>query len=102
MHPDAPDNWLEGKPKNFVFDTDIYLNLFGFGFAIKDFGYFHLNISEHLMAETSFSSSLFGINKIAYGNILPSTLNVKTLAYTDFAVGYSHKINKQWTVGGKL
>ena len=102
MHPDAPDNWLEGKPKNFVFDTDIYLNLFGFGFAIKDFGYFHLNISEHLMAETGFSSSLFGINKIAYGNILPSTLNIKTLAYTDFALGYSHKINKQWTVGGKL
>ena len=102
LHPDAPDSWLDKKPENFFFDTDVYLNLLGFGFAIKDFGYFHLNVSEHLMVDAGFSSSLFQINNLSSGCVGPYSVGLNALAYTDFAVGYSHKINSQWTVGGKL
>ena len=93
LHPDAPDSWLEKKPENFFFDTDVYLNLLGFGFAIKDFGYFHLNVSEHLMVDAGFSSSLFQINNLSSGCVGPYSVGLNALAYTDFAVGYSHKIN---------
>ena len=102
LHPDAPDSWLDKKPENFFFDTDVYLNLLGFGFAIKDFGYFHLNVSEHLMVDAGLSSSLFQINNLSSGCVGPYSVGLNALAYTDFAVGYSHKINSQWTVGGKL
>lgn len=102
FHPDAPTDWLTGKPKQFIFDADMHLNVLGFGFAIKDFGYFHLNISEHLTADAGFSSSLFGINDLSSGQILPTSLSANALLYTDIALGYSHKINKQWTVGGKI
>ena len=71
LHQDAPANWLETKPKNFVFDTDVYINLLGFGFAIKDFGYLHLNVSEHLMVEAGLSSSLLQINDLSNGIVGP-------------------------------
>ena len=102
LHPDAPDNWLNKRPKEFILDTDVYLNLLGFGFAIKDYGYFHLNVSEHLMVDAGLSSSLFQINDLSSGNVGPYSIGINALAYTNFAVGYSHKINDQWTVGGKL
>ena len=102
LHPDAPDNWLDSKPSNFVLDADAYINLFSMGWAIRDFGYFHLNISEHLMSDFGISSSLFQINDMSSGDIMPLSVNLNMLTYTDVAVGYSHKINDQWTVGGKL
>lgn len=102
LHQDAPANWLETKPKNFVFDTDVYINLLGFGFAIKDFGYLHLNVSEHLMVEAGLSSSLLQINDLSNGIVGPYTIGANAQAYTDIALGYSHRINKQWTVGGKI
>ena len=102
LHPEAPDNWWDKKPQNFMFDTDVYLNLLGFGFAIKDYGYFHLNISEHLMVDAGLSSTFFQINDLSSGNAGPYSVGVNALAYTDLALGYSHKINDQWTVGGKV
>lgn len=102
LHPDAPENWLSKRPKNFTLDADVYMNILGFGFAIKDYGYFHLNISEHLMIDLGLSSSLFQINNLSSGNVGPYSVGINALAYTDIALGYSHKINDQWTVGGKL
>ena len=101
-HPDAPENWLANQPKNFVVDADMYLNILGFGFAIKDFGYFHFNVAEHLMLDAGFSSSLFGINDLSSGVVGPYSVGVNALAYSDIAFGYSHRVNQKWTVGGKL
>ena len=101
LHPDAK-NWLDSKPNSFVLEADAYLNLFSMGWAIRDFGYFHLNISERIMSDAGFSSSLFQINDLSSGSIMPFSVHLNTLAYTDVAVGYSHKINDKWTVGGKL
>ena len=54
------------------------------------------------MVDAGLSSSLFQINNLSSGCVGPYSVGLNALAYTDFAVGYSHKINSQWTVGGKL
>ncbi len=102
FHPDAPTNWLESKPNNFVIDADIYMNILGLGFAIKENGYFHINIAEHLSTDVGFSNNIFSLNKL--NTTIPTTvsLGMNALVYTDIALGYSHKINSQWTVGGKI
>lgn len=102
LHPDAPENWLEQRPQTFAFDADVYLNLFGFGFRIKENSYFHLNISERIMAGANLSSSIFQINDLSSGSTLPMSLGINALAYTDFALGFSHNINRKWTIGGKI
>ena len=102
LHPDAPANWLDGKPNLFAIDADIYTNILGFGFAIKDFGYMHLNVAEHLYTDVSLSKSILGLNKLNTYEPTTIGLGANVLAYTDIALGYSHKINKQWTVGGKI
>ena len=102
LHPNANPDWLNKKPSTALFDTDTYLNLLGFGFRIKDFGYVHVNISEHFIGGIGISKSLFGLNNLPSGTIGPLSLGANATAYTDIALGYSHKINAQWTVGGKF
>ena len=102
LHPNANPNWLDKKPNTVLFDADAYLNLLGFGFRIKDFGYVHVNISEHIIGGIGIGKSLFGLNNLTSGTIGPLSLGANMTAYTDFALGYSHKINDQWTVGGKF
>lgn len=101
-HPNANPDWLAKKPKNTLIDADAYINLFGLGVRIKDNGYFHLNISEHIIAGAATGTNIFGINQLDSGLIGPFNLGANALVYTDFALGYSHKINDQWTVGGKF
>jgi hypothetical protein len=102
FHPDAPTNWLDKRPKTFAVDADMSVNILGLGFRIKKNGYLHLNVSERIVAGTSISSSIFTINDLSSGEIGPMSLGVNAMAYTDVALGYSHKINRKWTVGGKI
>lgn len=101
FHPNANPNWLTKKPKHTIVDADAYINLLGVGVRIKDNGYFHLNISEHILANTAIQTSLLGINHISSGVVGPYNIGANALVYTDIALGYSHRINEQWTVGGK-
>lgn len=101
LHPDAK-NWLDSKPNSFVLDADIYTNLLGFGFRIKEKGYFHFNISERLITDISVSNSIFQLNKINTVESISLKLGLQAMAYTDISLGYSHQINEKWTVGGKL
>lgn len=102
FHPNANPDWLARKPKNTIIDVDAYVNLLGIGARIKDNGYFHLNISERIIANTAISTSLFGINRIESGEVGPFNVGANAWVYTDIALGYSHRINDQWTVGGKF
>ena len=102
FHPDAPHNWLEGKPNSFIYDTDMSLNLFGFGFRIKQNSYLHINITERVIGKTYLPSAIFGINKLNTEHIGPWALGADAQAYTEFALGFSHKINSKWTIGAKL
>ena len=102
LHPDAPENWLNKRPKTFAFDAEFNTNILGFGFRIKENSYLHLNISERIIANTHVSSSIFGLNDVSSGTVGPLSLGIDALAYTEFALGFSHKIKRQWTVGGKI
>ena len=103
-HPDAhTTDWLANQPKTFAFDMDMHTNILGFGFRIKENSYLHINVSERISAGVNFSSSIFGLNTISNGVILDSvSLGLNALAYTEFAVGFSHNITRKWTVGGKI
>jgi outer membrane protein OmpA-like peptidoglycan-associated protein len=102
LHPDAPDNWLDKRPKTFALDADLYTNVLGFGFRIKENSYLHINIAQRLMAGASISSSIFQLNDLSSGCIGPMSVGVNAVSYTDFGVGFSHNINRKWTVGGKI
>ena len=103
VHPDAPENWLSQRPKTFAFDMDMHTNILGFGFRIKENSYFHFNVSERISAGMNVSSSIFGLNTITDGVVLDSvSLNLNALAYTEFAIGFSHNITRKWSVGGKI
>ncbi len=101
LHPNAPTDWLEKRP-TFRLDMDAYINLLGVGVRIKENGYFHFNLSQHLMGNTNIGTGLFRVNDLTTGVVGPYSAGVNALVYTDLSLGYSHKINDQWTVGGKM
>lgn len=102
FHTDAPANWLDNKPNTFAMDMDANINILGLGFRIKQNSYLHINISEHVILGANVSSSVFKLNDLSSGSTLPISLGGNAMAYTDFALGFSHNINRKWTVGGKL
>ncbi len=102
FHPNADPQWLKHKPNMVLVDADIYVNILGFGYRVKDFGYATVNISERVLAGASIHKSILGINDLNIGAFGPLTIGANAIAYTDIALGYSHKINDQWTVGGKF
>ena len=101
-HPDAPTNWLENKPEVFALDADISTNLFGFGFRIKKNSYLHINVTERILGMGTLPTSIFTFNDLSSGNIGPMSMGLDAMAYTEFALGFSHKINRKWTIGFKL
>ena len=103
LHPDVEGQLWNKLPKMITVDADLHINLFSFGWRIRKNGYAHFNISERIIAGA-------GIPKTTLGPLFQqdlttldlTSLNASLSAYTDIALGYSHRINDQWTVGGKL
>lgn len=102
LNPKVPTDWLEKKPKTFAIDADIYTNILGFGFRIKENSYLHINIAERITVGTSLSNSIFKLNDLSSGMTDTLGFGVNALAYTEYGLGFSHNINRQWTVGGKI
>ncbi len=89
--------------------TSNNLNLVGFGFRIKQNGYFTFGASLKFDDVTRLPKDLFqytlegGKADLAHATTLNlSAFGSNTQLYTEIAGGYSHKINEFWTVGGKL
>lgn len=103
LHPNAEGQLWNKLPNMLNVDADIHLSLFGFGWRIREKGYAHFNITERIITEVGMPKSMFGpllqqdLNTWDF-----SSLNASATMYTDIALGYSHVINEQWTVGGKL
>lgn len=111
LHPEGGDKaaLLNTFRKSTMINAEGTLQILGFGFRIKDFGYVHFNVTERFDASTSLPQDLFrfilgggmtnleGINTYSM-----KQFGVQATAYTEIAGGYSHKINDEWTVGGKL
>jgi len=89
---------------------DVNLGLLNMGFRIKDDGFLTIGINERITMGTTFPKSIFdfmlgggmqdlegGVNTFGL-----SGLGLGASMYTEISGGYSHRINDQWTVGGKL
>ena len=110
LHPNADKQaFLKACHKLITVNGDITLGLLNMGFRIKKQGYLTLGINERIQMGTSIPKALpdfflnggmkniegvsnFNLNKLALG----------ATAYTEIYGGYSHQINDQWTVGGKI
>ena len=92
------------------FNGDATLGLLNFGFRIKDFGYVTVGVNERIETGMTAPKSMFnfflggGMTNLEGGtNTLGlSGIGAGGTAYTEIALGYSHKLNEQWTIGGKL
>ena len=95
------------KPVNSM-DLTTDISLLGFGFKVKEKGYFTFNASARVDVLANYPKDLValafygtpdfdGINRYDLGSIYA---NVR--AYLDVSGGYSHRINEKWSVGGRL
>ena len=102
LHPNAAPDWLAKKPDLMMIDVDLHTNILSFGSRTRKNGYFHFGISEHITTGVNIGKQIFGINDLTSGVVGPFALGANALVYTEIALGYSHKINEKWTVGGQL
>ena len=111
LHPNGDKQALLNVfRKNTLLDADVTTDLLSFGFRIKENGYFHFNVLAHADGGVAVPYDLFGFllgggmqdlnGGINYVDL--TKLSLKSSVYTELGFGYSHRINEQWTVGGKL
>ena len=85
---------------------DAQFDLLNIGVRYKDFGYFYFNISERLNGTEAVSTGIQDIftgGGTSAGQVFDlATTRVSLTSHLELMAGYSHKINEQWTVGGKL
>ena len=110
LHPNADKNaFLRALRSMTYFNQDATVGLLNMGFRIKDAGYFTLGINQHVETGITMPRSMFDF--ILGGGMTDLTGGVNTMnfvgmgagvsLYTEIGGGYSHKINDEWTIGGK-
>ena len=111
LHPNADRNkFLKTMRKVTWSGGEVTLGFLNMGFRVKDNGFLTIGINERiLMASTTPKSMadfyLNGGMKDLNGGINTidmSKLSTAFTVYTEVGVGYSHKLNDKWTIGGKL
>lgn len=103
LHPSVEGELWKKLPNMINLDANIHIDLFSFGWRIRNNGFAHFNIAERIDMGVGMPKSMFA-NLLGQdlNTINLSSLHVSASMYTDIALGYSHRINSQWTVGGKL
>ena len=89
---------------------NLTIGLVNFGFRIKKKGYLTIGLNERIEMGVTIPKSLpkfildGGMKDLTGGNnnISLSNLGFHGTAYMEIAAGYSHQLNDQWTIGGKL
>lgn len=110
LHPNADKQKFLNQLRSMTYSngnmTFAFLN---FGFRLKEAGYVTIGINERIELGETTPKSLFnfalggGMKDLMGENVLSLTgLGLGASVYTEVSGGYSHKINEQWTVGGKL
>ena len=111
LHPNADRNaFLRSIRSMTLLNGEIDMGMVNVGFRIKDFGYVTVGVHERISAGPTVPKSIFdfvlggGMTDLTGGmNYFDlSGLGIGASVYTELSGGYSHKINDQWTVGGKL
>ena len=111
LNPEAggADALLKKMRQSTLIDFDAQINLLSFGFRIKEKGYFHFTLNEKTEGGLALPKGLFQF-VLGGGMQDPNAINTTQLKqlggnfslYSEIGLGYSHQINDQWTVGGKL
>ena len=104
MHPDVDaGKFLDGLKNNNRMGVNLKYQVFGFAF--KAFGGFN-SVDLNLRSTTNISmpKSLFEFMKETGSktDYRISKLGARTENFAELGLGHSHKVNEQWTVGGKL
>jgi outer membrane protein OmpA-like peptidoglycan-associated protein len=91
-------------------NQDLNIGLLNFGFRVKENGYVTIGINEHIEGGETLPKGM--LNFLLGGGFADLTGGLNTVslsgeglgvtAYTEIGGGYSHKLNDQWTIGGKL
>lgn len=80
-------------------------NLLNGGFRLKNDGYLMFNITQRLQFNTIIPKELFEMAFIGTGDVQEYTLSrlgFSATTFTEFGIGYSKRINDEWTLGGRL
>ena len=111
LHPNANRNaFLRQVRSMTLMNGETTLGLLNMGFRIKENGYLTLGLNERISAGATVPRSIFdfafggGMKNLSGGvnTIDLSGIGAGGSAYMEISGGYSHKINDEWTVGGKL
>lgn len=111
LHPNGDTQaLLRSFRKVSLLDADLSTDILSFGFRYKDNGYFHFSAMLRggggLATPKGFYDFVLGggMHDLEGGtnHIALSPLGLDANIYTELGAGYSHKINDQWTVGGKF
>ena len=84
-----------------MFNTGIDVDIFGYGLRAGN-GYFSIGFSEHVSSNFALPADLFIITEKGFpnGTTLDFTpMHSQAIAYKQFLVGYSHRLNNKLTVG---
>lgn len=109
MHPDgSKENFMLALNRNTAVNVDVTMNLAGVGWR-RNSGYWHVNINERIDGIVSVPSDLFRLALYGMENLSGGTnrfslggLSAEVAAYTEFSLGYSRWLGKQWSVGAKV
>lgn len=111
LHPNADKTLFLNQLRDMTYgNSEATIGLLNMGFRIKQNGYLTIGINERFEFGATMPKSIFefmlgggmtelkgGLNTFNFGGFGSSMT-----MYTEFGAGYSHRINDQWTVGGKL
>ena len=112
LHPDQDRaKLMKALRSSLYINTDLTIGLLNMGFRIKDDGFLTIGFNERIEVgmtapKTMFQFLLNGGVDVSNPN-KTSTVNLGGIglgvtAYTEISGGYSHRLDDQWTIGGKL
>ena len=110
LHPNGDKQALLKSLNNMtLINGDATLGVVNMGFRIKEKGFLTIGINEHIEIGATLPRAIpqivlggFMTNLEGTNSFNLSRLGAAATIYTELAFGYSHQINEQWTVGGKL
>lgn len=110
LHPNGDKQALLKSLNNMtLINGDATLGVVNMGFRIKEKGYFTIGLNQHIEIGSTLPKAIpqivlggFMTNLEGTNSFNLSRLGAAATIYTELAFGYSHQINEQWTVGGKL
>jgi hypothetical protein len=93
------------KKNNYVF-LESNVDIFSFGFKIKDKHYINVAATEHAFARASYPKDLMNFAFYGNGAFLDQTLDIGNFRisenhYRELAFGYSYVYDSKWTFGAR-